>query len=233
MYDNVLYHSLFQGRINRKPYSSRDPEVPALKPFDAGRNIRYVPIRNSHFFMQKPSKPARAATQDIDHRIRLMRGRRVILDTDIAALYGVPTFRFNEAVKRNRTRFPDDFMFQLSGQEAASLTSQIAISKRGRGGRRTPPFAFTEYGVVMLSSVLNSERAVQVNILIVRAFVRLREMIVANKDFAARLEKLEANHRLTDSVIEVLIGEIDGVAREVKDMKALPAAPKRKIGFDL
>jgi len=93
-------------------------------------------------------------------RIRIIRGRRVMLDSDLAELYHVPTFRLNEAVKRNSDRFPEDFMFQLTGEEVQSLTSQIAISKPGRGGRRTLPYAFTEHGVAMLSSVLNSARVV-------------------------------------------------------------------------
>src|SRR5437764_14784958 len=97
--------------------------------------------------------------QLIEQRIYLIRGQKVMIDTDLAELYGVPTFRLNEAVKRNRKRFPSDFMFQLNNKEAESLTSQFAISKKGRGGRRTPPYAFTEQGVAMLSSVLHSELA--------------------------------------------------------------------------
>src|SRR4051794_576680 len=112
----------------------------------------------------------------IDRRIYVVRGKKVMLDSDLAELYQVPTFRLNEAVKRNRDRFPEDFMFQLIAAEITALTSQIAMSKPvGRGGRRTLPYAFTEHGVAMLSSVLNSTRAVQMNIVIVRAFVRLRE----------------------------------------------------------
>ncbi len=97
-------------------------------------------------------------------------GQKVILDSDLADLYQVPTFRLNEAVKRNRNRFPEDFMFQLTKDKADSLRSHFAMSKTGRGGRRTSPYAFTEHGVAMLSSVLNSDRAVQMNILIIRAF---------------------------------------------------------------
>src|ERR1022692_4471724 len=118
-----------------------------------------------------------APVELIGQRIYLLRGQKVMLDSDLAELYRVPTFRLNEAVKRNQERFPEDFMFQLLKEEAASLTSQIAMSNKGRGGRRTLPYAFTEHGVAMLSSVLNSERAVQMNILIVRAFVKLREVL--------------------------------------------------------
>src|SRR5258708_24226461 len=103
-------------------------------------------------------------------KILLIRGKKVMIDRDLAELYGVPTFRLNEQVKRNRKRFPEDFMFQLTGAEATALTSQVAMSNTGRGGRRTLPYAFTEQGVAMLSSVLNSERAIEVNIAIMRAF---------------------------------------------------------------
>src|SRR5712691_4360609 len=130
----------------------------------------------------------------IERRIYLIRTQKVMIDTDLAQLYGVPTYRLNEAVKRNRKRFPADFMFQLNKKEAESLTSQFAISKKGRGGRRTLPYAFTEQGVAMLSSVLNSERAIQVNIVIMRAFVRLREILASHKDLARKLDELERKH---------------------------------------
>jgi phage regulator Rha-like protein len=134
-------------------------------------------------------------------------------------------------VKRNLQRFPATFMFQLTAQEAQSLRSQFATSNMGRGGSRYLPYAFTEHGVVMLSSVLNSERAVQVSILVVNAFIRMRELIAANKDLAARIEKLERGHDRTASVIEVLVEDIDRLAGEVKQMKTLPPKPKRRIGF--
>jgi hypothetical protein len=162
----------------------------------------------------------------IERHIHMIRGQKVMHDSDLATLYGVTTGNLNLAVRRNKTRFPKDFMFALTKDEADSLLLQTARAKRGRGGRRTPPFAFTELGVAMLSSVLNSERAVQMNMAIMRAFVRLREMIAANKDLAARVEKLEQGQRQTASIIEVLVDEIDS-------MKVLPPSPKRKIGFDL
>src|SRR5262249_34537168 len=137
----------------------------------------------------------------------------------------------NLAVRRNEKRFPLDFMFQLTAAEADSLLLQTAIAKTGRGGRRTPPFAFTELGVAMLSSVLNSERAVQMNIVIMRAFVRMRELMAANKDLAARIDKLEHGHDRTTSVIEVIVEDIDRLAVEVKRLKALPEPKKRRIGF--
>jgi hypothetical protein len=109
----------------------------------------------------------------IDSAIQLVRGDRVILDTDLAKIYGIPTFRLNEAVKRNRNRFPDDFLFQLTKDEQDALKSQIAMSNKGRGGRRTLPYVFTEHGAVMAANILNSERAVQMSIFVVRAFIKI------------------------------------------------------------
>jgi hypothetical protein len=175
-----------------------------------------------------------AALRPVETLIHVVRGQKVMLDSDLAALYRVTTGNLNLAVRRNESRFPADFMFKLSKREADSLLLQTARAKTGgRGGRRTPPFVFTELGVAMLSSVLNSERAVQMNIVIMRAFVRLREIIASNKDIAARIEKLERGHERTASVIEVLVEDIDRLAHEVKDMKALPPATKRRIGFRL
>lgn len=122
-------------------------------------------------------------------------------------------------------------MLQLSIEEAESLRSQIVISNAGRGGRRFLPYAFTELGVVMLSSVLRSQRAVQTNIFIARAFVRLREIIASNKDLATRIEKLERGHDRVASVIEILVEDIDRLSGEVKEMKTLPPVRKRRIGF--
>ena len=171
------------------------------------------------------------ATRPVEGLIHLIRGQRVMLDSDRAALYEVPTKSLNLAVRRNRSRFPDDFMFQLTGEEAERLRLQFETSKPGRGGRRYSPYAFTEPGVAMLSSVLRSERAVQMNIIIMRAFIRLRELVISNKDIAARVEKLERGQGHASSVIEVLVEDIDRLAHEVKDMKALPPVTKRKIGF--
>jgi hypothetical protein len=171
-----------------------------------------------------PKRKTNIASLSLEHRIYVVRGQRVMMDTDLAALYQVETFNLNKAVKRNMARFPEDFMFQLTKDEAAHLRFQIGMSSWG--GRRTLPYAFTEHGVVMLSAVLRSDRAVRMSIAVVQAFVRLREMIAANKDLAARVEKLESGHRQVSSIIEVLVDEID-------HMKALPPSPGRKIGFDL
>lgn len=170
-------------------------------------------------------------SRPIERGIHLVRGHKVMLDSDLAALYQVQTFRLNEAVKRNRARFPADFMFQLTGKETKSLISQAAISKKGRGGRRTRPYVFTEHGVAMLSSVLKSERAIQMNVVICRAFVRIRELIAANRDLAARIARLETGQQRTNSVLGALVDEIDGIVDEVKSMQTPPPVSKRKIGF--
>jgi hypothetical protein len=147
--------------------------------------------------------------RDIHSRIHRIRGQQVMLDADLAALYGVPTFRLNEQAKRNRARFPLDFMFQLSPIEWAALISQSAISKRGRGGRRHRPFVFTEHGVAMLSTVLNSERAIQVNIAIMRAFVKLRHAVLAHQGIARRVEKLEGKVDMHETDIRLLVQDVD------------------------
>ena len=127
----------------------------------------------------------------INGLIHTFRGQRVMLDADLAALYGVRTKELNQAVSRNRGRFPDDFMFQLSLEEAHSLRFQIGTSKKGRGGRRYLMNAFTEQGVAMLSSVLKSERAVEINIAIMRAFVKLRQAVLFDATLAERMDKAE------------------------------------------
>ncbi len=132
----------------------------------------------------------------VEQSILLIRGHKVMLDAGLAKLYGVETRVLVQAVNRNLQRFPDDFMFQLSQEEARFLTSQIVISKRGRGGRRHLPYVFTEQGVAMLSSVLNSSKAIQVNIEIIRAFVRLRQLIATHKDLARKLDALEKKYDL-------------------------------------
>jgi len=155
-----------------------------------------------------------------------------MLDRDLAELYGVKPIALRQQVKRNRERFPEDFMFQLAAAEAGQLVSQSVIpSRRSFGGFM--PYVFTQEGVAMLSSVLRSPSAVQMNIDIMRAFVRLRQLIENNRDIATRVEKLEAGHSRAASVIEVLAEDIDRLAHEVKEMKALPPPTKRKIGFDL
>ncbi len=130
----------------------------------------------------------------IDSKIYLIRGEKVMLDYDLATLYEVSTMRLNEQVRRNAKRFPSDFMFSLSNQEFSALISQIAISKKGRGGRRTPPLAFTEQGVAMLSAVLKSDRAIDVNIAIMRAFVRIRKVLSSDLRLEKKIAALESKY---------------------------------------
>lgn len=170
-------------------------------------------------------RPVPVLMASIERRIYIIRGQKVMLDTDLALLYRVATFRLNEQVKRNRKRFPRDFMFQLNAEEADCLTSQFAMSNAGRGGRRTLPYAFTEQGVAMLSSVLNSERAVQVNIAIMRAFVKLREIIATHRELAHKIGELERKFQTHDSQIQAVFDAI----RELLAPKPKPL--KRRIGF--
>ena len=126
----------------------------------------------------------------IENKIYLIRGRKVMIDSDLAFLYEVQTRVLNQSVRRNKERFPDDFMFQLTNEEAKNWKSQIVISNKERMGLRKRPLAFTEHGILMLSSVLNSSRAVQVNIAIMRAFVKLRELMISHKDLSLKIKKL-------------------------------------------
>ena len=158
----------------------------------------------------------------IERAILLLRGHKVLLDADLAALYGVATRVLVQAVHRNRSRFPDDFMFQLSDEEFARLRSQVGISTSGRGGRRYRPYAFTEQGVAMLSSVLRSERAVQVNIEIMRAFVRLRQLLASHEELAWRLDELEQKY---DDQFKV-------VFEAIRQLMTPPARSQRQIGFE-
>ena len=144
-----------------------------------------------------------------------------MLDSDLATLYGVSTRRLNEQVKRNRHRFPPDFMFRLSAAEVTSLISQIATSNKGRGGRHKLPYAFTEHGAVMLASVLNSPVAVAASIQVVRAFVQLRGVLAAHKDLARRLDEMEGKY---DAQFKV-------VFQAIRELMEPPAPPSKQIGF--
>lgn len=160
----------------------------------------------------------------IAQSIHLLRGQKVMLDSDLAALYGVTTGQLNRAVKRNAGRFPTDFMFRLSAEEARFLRCQIGISKPGRGGGRYQPYVFTEQGVAMLSSVLNSERAVRVNIAIMRAFVKLRQTLETNRELARKFSELEKRVGKHDD-------EIGAIIDAIRQLMAPPAKPRREIGF--
>ncbi|WP_432823425.1 ORF6N domain-containing protein [Trichloromonas sp.] len=158
----------------------------------------------------------------VERSIRLIRGDKVILDEDLAELYGVETKNLVKAVKRNLERFPADFMFQLTNQEFADLRFQIGTSSQW-GGRRTPPYAFSEQGVAMLSSVLHSPRAVQVNIEIMRTFVRLRKMLSSHADLAARLDALEQKYE----------GQFRLVFDAIRQLMQPTKQDREKIGFKI
>lgn len=163
---------------------------------------------------------ATPSLRDVEKKIYLVRGKKVMLDVDLAKLYGVTTFNLNKAVRRNIDRFPDDFAFQLSGEEAEPLKFQSGMSKlAGRGGRRTLPWGFTQEGIAMLSSVLRSDQAVQVNITIMRVFVHLRELMVSHQDLARKLESLENLHEKKFKV----------VFDAIRELMSERVAPRKKI----
>jgi len=180
--------------------------------------------RESHSAMTSTRKIENRKIDNVERSTQLIRGRRVMLDSDLAAIYGTSTMRLNERFKRNRKRFPDDLAFVLTREEFINLISQNAIS-RSHGGRRTLPIAFTEHGAIMLASVLNSDIAVQASVRVVRAFVRLCEMVAANAQLAGRLEELE---RRLDSRDEAIIDLFATLRRLLE-----PTEPQkeREIGF--
>ena len=163
---------------------------------------------------------ALTAVEQIERAILVIRGQNVMLDADLAALYGVQTRVLLQSVRRHLDRFPDDFMFQLTKDEYDRLRSQL-VTSNGRGGRRYRPYAFTEQGVAMLSSVLNSPRAIQVNVEIMRAFVRLRRMLASNADLARRLAELEEKY---DAQFGIIFDAI-------RQLMAPPDPPRRRLGF--
>ena len=159
----------------------------------------------------------------IERRIYLIRGQRVMLDADLAELYQAPTKAFNQAVRRNANRFPEDFMFQLTEEEASALRSQIVTLENGRGRySKYAPLAFSEHGVAMLSAVLNSERAVQMSILIVRAFIKLGELLASHKILAEKIEKLERAQKQHGSILVAVV-------QNIQKLKHPPIT--RAIGF--
>ena len=166
-------------------------------------------------------KAALIPSERIEQAILMIRGDKVILDKELAKLYGVTTKRLNEQVRRNQLRFPSDFMFQLTSEEAAALRSQIATSKPGRGGSQYRPYAFTEQGVAMLSSVLHSEQAVRVNIEIMRAFVRLRQLLTTHADLARKLDALEKKYD----------GQFQAVFEAIRLLMKPPEPKRGRIGF--
>ena len=166
------------------------------------------------------------SSQSIESIIFLVRGQRVMLDSDLARLYGVTTANLNKAVKRNLGRFPEDFMFQLAPQEGANLIFQAGISSWQHGGRRKPFQVFTEQGVAMLSSVLHSERAIQVNVAIMRTFVRLRETLALHKELAGKFAELERKIECHDAGIRTLF-------EAIRQLMTPPESPRKSIGFQV
>ena len=168
----------------------------------------------------------RGQQPSIESRILVLRRNKVILDSDLAELYGVSVKRLNEQVKRNRDRFPADFMFRLSDKEYEIVRSQSATSKMGRGGRRFLPYAFTEHGAIMAATVLNSQRAVEMSLFVVRAFVRLREMLAQNRQIAAKIEQLENRLDKHDT-------DLQEIVEAIKELMIPPEGSRSRIGFHL
>jgi hypothetical protein len=168
--------------------------------------------------------------EHIAHDILVLRSQRVLLDSHLAALYGVTTKRLNEQVRRNAERFPEDFMFQLTAEEAAGLRSQVATSKKsaGRGGRRYAPYAFTEYGAIQAANILNSPKAVEMGIYVVRAFVKLREMLASDRELTRRFAELESRLQTKLAQHDEAIAAILSAIRQLMN---LPAPRQRPIGF--
>ena len=176
--------------------------------------------------MTKKANAALVPVEDISRLILVLRGHRVILDRDLSAIYGVSTGRLNEAVKRNAKRFPDDFMFQITAPESEHLRSHFAISSWG--GRRYLPHVFTEHGAIQAANVLNSDRAIEMGVYVVRAFVQLRELLASDKELARRLDELEARieKKLTthDQAIAAMLSTI-------RQLLNPPRSKRRPIGF--
>ena len=165
--------------------------------------------------------------ETIEKTIRVIRGQRVVLDNDLARICGVSTFRLNEQVKRNSKRFPDDFLFQLTRQEFRGLISQSAMSKTGRGGRRTLPYAFTEHGAIMAANVLNSDRAATMSVYVVRAFIRMRDTLAATTVLEKRLAEIEKSLLSHDSALRDLYQKIRPL------LLPPPDPPHKSVGFQI
>ena len=171
------------------------------------------------------NKTAIILAKKVDSKIVILRDQKVILDVDLAALYGVSVKRLNEQIKRNASRFPSDFLFRLSRAESENLRSQIATSSSSHGGRRYLPHAFTEHGAIMAATVLNSKRAIEMSVFVVRAFVRMREALVMNQQIVTKLSELERRLENHDADIQELV-------EAIRELMAPPSANTRRIGFE-
>ena len=182
----------------------------------------------SHFATSRViamNKKAINLVRHTESKIQIVRGQKVILDADLAELYGVSVKQLNQQIKRNIGRFPSDFLFRLSHAEHETLRSQFVTSNAGRGGRRYLPYAFTEHGAIMAATVLNSERAVEMSIFVVRAFVRMREVLSSNQKIVSKLGELERRLETHDSDIQQLI-------EAIRELMTPPEPNRRKIGFE-
>ena len=171
-------------------------------------------------------KAALGKVEDITRAILVLRGRRVLLDAELAVLYGVTTRRLNEQLRRNRKRFPDDFLFELTTEEFANLKSRFATSSWG--GRRKRPLAFTEHGAIQAATILNSPRAVEMSVYVVRAFVKLREVLSSNRELARRFEQLESR---LDSKLTEHDEAIAAILSAIRELMRPRDPPRRGIGF--
>ena len=175
--------------------------------------------------MPKPKHTNPIVVEQISRSILILRGRRIILDRELAAIYGVTTKRLNEQVKRNRDRFPEDFMFQLTAEEAESSRSQIATLKNGRGRNiKYRPYAFSEHGAIQAANILNSPHAIAMGVYVVRAFVQLRELLASNKVLAQKLSEIEQTLKNHDEAIAAILSAI-------RELTNPPASKRRSIGF--
>jgi hypothetical protein len=176
--------------------------------------------------MERTMKNPKSMIPDgqIERSILMIRGQKVIMDSDLAMLYGVETRRLNEQVKRNPERFPEDFMFRLSPTEGENLKSHFATSRKGWGGRRSSPYVFTEHGAIMAAGVLNTVKAIEVSVYVVRAFIRIREYLATHRQLAQKLAELERRIGIHDEAIQALIDTIHRLMTP-------PVEPKRRIGF--
>jgi hypothetical protein len=175
--------------------------------------------------MAKNRQAVLIPVEHIAQSILILRGQRVLLDSELAVVYGVTTKRFNEQVKRNLVRFPADFMFQISTDEATALRSQFATLKTGRGAhRKYLPYAFTEHGAIMAATILNSSRAVEMSVHVVRAFVQLRDLLASNRELADKFSELERKVSSHDQAIV-------GILKAIRELMHTPVPKKRPIGF--
>ncbi|MFA5159926.1 MAG: ORF6N domain-containing protein [Candidatus Omnitrophota bacterium] len=244
-------------RPYRREYLRENQVFPSLFKVSRVRGSQFIALallRYSHIYIDfiesfrylscMKKKTDLTKSEQILSAIFLIRGQRVILDTDLAAIYGISTFRLNEAVKRNRERFPDDFMYQLTKQEVRNLISQIAISSlpQGKnlrsqiatsswGGRRSLPYVFTEHGAIMAANLLNSDRAVQMSVFVVRAFVRMRALLTDNRKLSEELKKLERKLTKRLDVHELAIVDVLRRVMRLLDPPEVPAPEKPPIGF--